>query len=99
MGMSDKDEDNWQYGSYRPYQHGLSEEVVSFGARLFSFKVEHWLAVHNLNESAQEASVAMQGFADAWQAGIDSDIAHHPDLAELNVQMDGFYGEGQDDPR
>jgi len=91
--VSEKDEDNWQYGSYRPYEHGLSEEVVSFGARMFVGVVEVTLARHNLEEAAKEASKAVQGFADAWQAGIDSDVAQHPDLAELNVQMDGFYGE------
>lgn len=40
------------------------------------------------------ASRSMRQFAEAWDAGIAQDVANHPDLAELNVQMDGFYGDG-----
>lgn len=40
------------------------------------------------------ASRSMRRFADAWNAGIAQDVAEHPDLAELNVRLDGFYGEG-----
>ncbi|MYW49604.1 hypothetical protein [Streptomyces sp. SID161] len=46
-------------------------------------------------EVAAEAALAtrsMRRFADAWNAGVARDMAEHPDLAELNVQLDGFYG-------
>ncbi|MCX5285951.1 hypothetical protein [Streptomyces sp. NBC_00198] len=44
--------------------------------------------------AAAEAGGAMQHLADIITAGEARDIAEHPDLAELNVQLDGFY----DDP-
>lgn len=28
----------------------------------------------------------------ALQAGADRDVAEHPDLAEMNVMLDGYYG-------
>lgn len=46
-------------------------------------------------DMAAEAALAarsMQRFTEAWDAGIAQDVAQHPDLAELNVQLDGFYG-------
>jgi len=48
-------------------------------------------------DMAAEAALAtrsMRCFADAWNAGIAQDVAQHPDLAELNVQLDGFYSDG-----
>lgn len=44
-----------------------------------------------LAAAALDAAAAMKAFAAAWQSGIDRELAHHPDLAEWNVQMDGFY--------
>lgn len=47
-------------------------------------------------DMAAEAALAtrsMRRFAEAWDAGIAQDVAQHPDLAELNVQLDSFYGE------
>lgn len=46
-------------------------------------------------DMAAEAALAarsMRQFVDAWDAGVAQDIAQHPDLAELNVQLDGYYG-------
>ncbi|MFI1889830.1 hypothetical protein [Streptomyces jumonjinensis] len=45
-------------------------------------------------DAAAEAALAtrsMRKFADAWNAGVAKDIAEHPDLAELNAQLDGYY--------
>jgi len=36
---------------------------------------------------------AVQRLAAAMTAGDARDVAAHPDLAELNVQMDSFYGD------
>lgn len=52
-----------------------------------------------LEIAADEASGAMRDFAAAWEA-IDlrdrldeaEEVATHPDLVELNVTMDGWYG-------
>lgn len=45
-----------------------------------------------LEDAMVHTAAAMGNFAAAWQLGINRDIALHPDLAELNVIMDGFYG-------
>ncbi|MEO3978793.1 hypothetical protein [Streptomyces sp. CAU 1734] len=35
---------------------------------------------------------AMKDFVATWNAAVARDIAQHPDLAELNVTLDGYYG-------
>lgn len=47
-----------------------------------------------LESTAATAGPALQGMAEAWDTACAQEIAGHPGLAELNVQMDGFYGEG-----
>lgn len=45
-------------------------------------------------DMAAEAALAtrsMRRFTEAWNAGVAQDVAEHPDLAELNVQLDGYY--------
>lgn len=46
-----------------------------------------------LDMAAQAALAArsLRQFAEAWDKGVAQDIAEHPDLAELNVQLDGYY--------
>lgn len=39
------------------------------------------------------ATRSMRKFTEAWDAGIAQDFAQHPDLTELNVQLDGYYGD------
>lgn len=55
---------------------------------------------HRLIASIHEAGVAMAGLAKALHeanahidAAVAEEVATHPDLAELNVQLNGFYGE------
>lgn len=50
-------------------------------------------ARHEMAAAAVAASKSLRQLADAWNAGIARDVAEHPDLAALNLQMDGFYGE------
>lgn len=38
------------------------------------------------------AGESMRKLAASFQAGVDSEVAEHPDLAELNVRLDGYYG-------
>ena len=53
------------------------------------------LAAHqDVYANVADLSGAMQRLADAMSAGDARDMAQHPDLAELNVQLDGFYGAG-----
>lgn len=55
---------------------------------------------HRLIAGMHEAGVAMADLAKALHeanarvdASVAEEVATHPDLAELNVQLDGFYGE------
>jgi hypothetical protein len=42
--------------------------------------------------AAVKLAESMRRFAAAVQAGYDGEVAAHPDLAELNVRLDGYYG-------
>lgn len=44
--------------------------------------------------AAMLAAKSMKQLTDAFNAGVARDVAEHPDLAELNVQLDGFYADG-----
>lgn len=35
-----------------------------------------------------------RAFTDAYQSGFDDELASHPDLAEVNVMLDGYYAGG-----
>jgi len=55
---------------------------------------------HKLIAAVHEASAAFVDLAKAMReadvhinASVASEVASHPDLAELNVQLDGYYGE------
>jgi hypothetical protein len=45
-----------------------------------------------LATAARSAAAAFRELGAAMQAGFDRDLAQHPDVAELNVQLDAFYG-------
>jgi hypothetical protein len=47
-----------------------------------------------LESTAATAGPALRSMAEAWDAACAQEIVEHPELAELNVQMDGFYGAG-----
>lgn len=46
----------------------------------------------DLLATVTETAASMRKFVAAMQAGFDNEAATHPDLAELNVQLDGYYG-------
>ncbi|MFB6626494.1 MULTISPECIES: hypothetical protein [unclassified Streptomyces] len=57
-------------------------------------------AKHRLIAGMHDAGAALAGLAKALHdadahitATVAREVAEHPDLAELNVQLDGFYGE------
>lgn len=54
-------------------------------------------AEQDMAAAAVMATKAMKDFTNVWNAGIARDVAEHPDLAELNVQMDSFYSAGPDE--
>lgn len=59
--------------------------------RLLASAREYAIARFNLNVDARECAGVLRNFQDAWVAAESRTITTHPDLAELNVQMDGFY--------
>lgn len=44
-----------------------------------------------LGATMAEAGESIRKWGAAMQAMYDAEVAEHPDLAELNVQMDGWY--------
>ncbi|WP_147267833.1 hypothetical protein [Spongiactinospora rosea] len=50
-------------------------------------------AQHSLIAATLGVTAAFQDVISAARDGDARDIAAHPDLAYLDVQMDGFYGE------
>ena len=48
-------------------------------------------ATHELAATAAIAERSMRQFVDTWNASVAREVAEHPDLAELNVQLDGYY--------
>ena len=73
--------------------HNIPDEIAEAGGRLFALGVERMLAEREFGIAAEGAALAMQDFVATFQSGIDQDVAEHPDLAELNVMLDGFYGD------
>lgn len=69
----------------------VPENLEAALGRLFALSVEKMLAEQEFMIAATGAAVAMNDFIAVFQSGVDSDVATHPDLAELNVMLDGFY--------
>ena len=71
------------------------DEKAKFWASLYRIRANaHKLAAarDELNASAIEAAAALRRFAGAFAAAEAREVAEHPDLAELNLQLDGYYG-------
>ncbi|MBT2508828.1 hypothetical protein J7I98_23660 [Streptomyces sp. ISL-98] len=62
--------------------------------RIMAGRLRVAAAQHDMAASAVMATKSLKGFTDAWNASVAREVAEHPDLAELNVQMHGFYGVG-----
>ncbi|MFI5880840.1 hypothetical protein [Streptomyces sp. NPDC051554] len=76
--------------SERPDKYELQAQRLRILAGLYRKKA----AELDMAAAAALATRSMRKFAEAWDAGIAQDVAQHPDLAELNIQLDGFYGAG-----
>ena len=77
----------------------MSEPVDPYEARAARHRAEAirlkaLAATHDIAAAAALAEGGVRQFVDAWNMGVARDVAEHPDLAELNVQMDGFYEDG-----
>jgi hypothetical protein len=49
----------------------------------------------DLGSAAANAAAALNEFAETIRDSEQRDVAGHPDLAELNAQLDGYYGEDE----
>lgn len=47
-----------------------------------------------LTRAFEGATRSIRAFNDAYSLSESREVARHPDLAELNVALDGWYGEG-----
>lgn len=65
------------------------EQAACFRARASMHRM--MAARNDLMATVTEAAASMRKFATVMQAGFNGEVAAHPDLAELNVQLDGYY--------
>ena len=72
-------------------------EVAAFD-RVFAGLRERAVARLKFEVAAHDCAGAMRNFAAAWERSEERlsinearEVAEHPDLAELNVRLDGFY--------
>ncbi|MFB0617269.1 hypothetical protein [Streptomyces sp. AGS-58] len=73
----------------------MHEEPDKLRAQLHrTAAAKHRLAAqtHAARASAIEAGAAFRKVYETVTAAEARDVAEHPDLAELNVQLDAFYG-------
>lgn len=72
------------------------EESAKFKARLHRLRASRYrtmAAWEELNATVAEASIAAANFVALIRAAETREVAEHPDLAELNLQLDGYYGD------
>lgn len=72
------------------------DERDEFWIRAYRLRAQaHRIAAarDNLNATALGAARSMRHLVEAFQAAESREVSEHPDLAELNVQLDGHYGE------
>lgn len=76
--------------SEQPDEYELQARKLRILAGLYRKKA----AELDMAAQAVLATRSIHRFTAAWDAAIAQDFAGHPDLTELNVQLDGFYGDG-----
>lgn len=59
--------------------------------RVIAARLRHEAAKHDMAAQAVIATRSMKRFAEVMAAADATNVANHPDLAELNAQMKGFY--------
>ncbi|MFD5564514.1 hypothetical protein [Kitasatospora griseola] len=68
-------------------------EVIARVHRLRAKWLRFLATREELNVTAADTGEAMRKFAATLTDAERRDVAEHPDLAELNLQLDGYYGE------
>jgi hypothetical protein len=59
--------------------------------RCLALRARVQAAQYDLAAECVLAQASVESFAAAFRASEVRDVAEHPDLVELNVQMDGYY--------
>lgn len=60
--------------------------------RVIAAKLRAEAAQHDMAAQAVLATRSVKKFTEMMAAADATDVANHPDLAELNAQMQGWYG-------
>lgn len=71
-----------------------AQERAAF-LRVGAWRLEVTAARMRLEAEVLLVAEQMRMFAEAWLICESREVATHPDVAELNVFCDGFYGEQQ----
>lgn len=61
--------------------------------RIKALLLKRQAAYAEMNVAAYTASKAMRSFIATWVQGERADFESHPDVQEVVVQMDGYYGD------
>lgn len=69
-------------------------EIKAAILRHMAHRYRAYAAVYDTAAACVKAAASAQALTEAFRRSEAREIATHPDLAELNVQMDGYYGEG-----
>jgi hypothetical protein len=69
----------------------VSDEIRARLHRIMAGRLRVAAAEQDLCANAIMATASLRRFAEVMAAGDARDVATHPDLAELNVQCDGYY--------
>lgn len=69
----------------------LTPEERAAAHRVRAAALRYRAAEEEVNAAAVTASESFRRLAAAAASGDTADVAAHPDLAELNVRLNGFY--------
>jgi hypothetical protein len=51
------------------------------------------IALPMMAKTARQAGAALDAFTANYDRGVAREVGQHPDLAELDVRLDGYYGD------
>lgn len=66
-------------------------ELLAAASRLMAARARAVAATYDMVAAAFKATASAERFTEAFKRSEAREVAEHPDLAELNAQMNGFY--------
>lgn len=69
----------------------MSDDIRPRLIRVLAHVHEVKAAKLRLEAAMIETAAKFRAFTDLYQSGFDDELASHPDLAEVNVMLDGYY--------